>query len=103
MQMIKNLSRAIPTVRVKAPTKDGFALINITDFDHDEHELYDKKDAHLVPTKEHKAEVAGLDGLRKQLGVTQDRAIEAESERDEWKARAEAAEAKLGGEKPKAK
>jgi hypothetical protein len=95
--MIKNLSRAVPTVRIKAPTKDGFALINIADFDHDEHELHDKKDAHLVPTKEHKAEAAGIDELRKMLGMAQDHAMEVESERDEWKARAEAAEAKLAG------
>lgn len=102
--MASNLApRSIPTVRVKAPTKDGFALINIADFNHDVHELHDKKDARLIPTREHKEEAAGIEELRKKLGAAEDRAIEAESERDEWKARTEAAETKLAAAQPKAK
>lgn len=97
------LPRPVPTVRVKSPTKTGFALINIADFDHDTHELFEPKDEHLVPKHEHKVESAGIDEMRKELGAAQDKAMEAESERDEWKARAEAAETKLAGEKPKAK
>jgi hypothetical protein len=89
---------SVPTVRVKAPSGDGFMVINAADFDHDEHELHDKKDKHLVPARSRKvveAESANLDELSKQLGEALDRATEAESERDEWKARAEAAEEKL--------
>lgn len=98
--MTKNVPlRSVPTVRVKAPTATGFALINISDFNHEEHEVFDKKDAHLIPTPERKAEVAGIEDLRKKLGAAEDRATEAESERDEWKARAEAAETKLAAKK----
>jgi hypothetical protein len=94
--------RTIPTVRVKADTKDGFMTINAHDFDHDLHELHDKKDKHLVPPRSanvEAAENASLDELRKKLGEALDRAVEAESERDEWKARAEASEAKLAPKK----
>jgi hypothetical protein len=96
----------IPTVRVKADNHEGFVRINAADFDHDEHELHDKKDKHLVPERSAKAEeveAKSLDDLRKKLGEALDRVTEAESERDEWRTRAEAAEAKLGGEKPKSK
>jgi hypothetical protein len=96
----------LPTVRVKAPDGDGFVVINAVDFDHDEHELFDKKDKALVPERSKKvvaAESADVEDLRKQLGEAQNRATEAESERDEMKARAEAAEAKLSGDKPKGK
>jgi hypothetical protein len=96
--MSTNPHRLVPTIRVKAPTKDGLALINISDFDHDKHELFDEKDEHLVPTRDHRAEAAGIEELRKQLGVAEDLVIEAESERDEWKARAEAAERKLAAQ-----
>src|ERR1700733_6249631 len=102
--------RTIPTVRVKADTKDGFAIINAHDFDHDLHELHDKKDKHLIPPRSARveaAETASIDELRKKLGEALDRAVEAESERDEMKTRAEAAEkalaeaaeAKAGGDK----
>jgi hypothetical protein len=96
-------SHAVPTVRVKAPTASGFALVNVSDFDHDKHELHDKKDNKLVPSRVQKAEDAGIAELNKKLGAMEDRAIEAESERDEWKTRAEAAEAKFAGEKSKGK
>jgi len=103
--------RTIPTVRVKADTKDGFMVINAAEFDHDLHELHDKNDKHLVPPRSAKleaAENASVDELRKKLGEALNRAVEAESERDEMKARAEAAEkalaeAKAGGDKLKAK
>jgi hypothetical protein len=94
-------SRAVPTVRVKAPTQAGFALINVSEFDHDAHELFDKKDGHLIPSRVEKAEASNSEELRKKLGAAEDKAAEAELERDEWKARAEAAEAKLAGEKSK--
>jgi hypothetical protein len=97
---------AVPTIRIKADTAPGFAVINRDEFDHDEHELFDKKDAPLVPARSKKvitAEAPDIEELRKQLGEANNRVLEAESERDEWRARAEAAETKLGGEKPKAK
>jgi hypothetical protein len=89
---------AVPTVRVKAETEGGFAIINAVDFDHDAHELFDKKDKHLVPERPRRvteAEAADIEGLRKALGEAEDRALEAESERDEWKGRAEAAEKQI--------
>lgn len=86
---------AIQTVRVKAATEDGFVSINAGDFDQSEHELFDQADAHLVPKRSAKveaSEAADIDDLKRQLADALDRATEAESERDEWKARAEAAE-----------
>jgi len=88
----------VPTVRVKSADDDGFTVINAADFDHDEHELFDKKDKALVPERSAKAdaaEAADAGELREQLGEALDRATEAESERDEWKARAQASEAKV--------
>src|ERR1700677_3511873 len=82
------LPRTLPTVRVKADTKDGFALINASDFDHDVHELHDKNDKHLVPPRSAKVEAvetASIVDLRKKLGEALNRAEEAESERDEMK------------------
>jgi hypothetical protein len=100
-------SAVIKTVRIASDTtKEGFVRINAHDFDHDEHKLFDKADKHLVPPRPIKAvaaETADVEDLRKKLGEALNRAAEAASERDEMKARAEAAEAKLGGEKPKAK
>jgi hypothetical protein len=95
-------ARAVPTVRVKAPTKTGFALVNVTDFDHGVHELHDKKDKHLIPPPP-TADDVDLASTRKALAAVQDQLAEMTSECDEWKARAEAAEAKLGGNKPKDK
>jgi hypothetical protein len=97
---------AVPTIRVKADTESGFMLINRDEFDHDEHELFDTKDKPLVPARSKKVEAveaADIEDIRKQLGEALDRLLEAESERDEWKARAEAAEGKLAAEKPKGK
>lgn len=97
---------AVPTIRVKADTESGFMVINRDEFDHDEHELFDKKDLPLVPARSKKvvaAETVDVEDMRKQLGEAQDRILEAESERDEWKARAEAAETKLATPQPKAK
>jgi hypothetical protein len=90
--------KSIPMVRVKADTEQSFVLINCKDFDHDVHELHDKKDKGLIPPRPEKVEVAeaaDIDDLRKQLGRALDRAAEAESERDEMKSRAEAAEKAL--------
>lgn len=87
---------ATPTIRIKADTESGFAIVNAEDFNHDEHELHDKKDKHLIPPRPQKVspeDASDIEGLKKQLAEALDRAVEAESERDEWKARAEAAEA----------
>lgn len=91
----KTQPRTIATVRVKAPTEDGFAVINVSDFNHELHDLFDKKDAHLIPSPAEKSQGEAIEKLRKDLGAALDRAEEAESDRDEWKARAESAERKL--------
>jgi len=91
----KTQSRQVATVRVKAPTKSGFMLVNVSDFNHELHDVFDKKDAHLIPTPAEKADGTALEAMRKELGAALDRMTEIESERDEWKARAEAAEMKL--------
>ena len=85
----------VPTVRVKSGAERSFVVINAADFDHDEHELFDDTDAGLVPARAAKvvaAEAENIAALQKLLGEAEDRAMEAESERDEMKARAEAAE-----------
>lgn len=89
---------AVPTVRIKNPAGDGFLVVNAVDFDHDEHELYDKKDKSLVPPRSAKAvsaEATDLKDLLKKLGMAEDRVVEAELERDEMKVRAETAEKAL--------
>ena len=96
----KPTPRTIPTVRIKADTKDGFALINAHEFNHDEHELFDKKDKHLIPPAP-TVENIDNEALRKSLAAARDQNAELESELAEWKARAEAAEAKLAGAKQK--
>jgi hypothetical protein len=96
---------AVPTVRVASDLTDaGFVSINAADFDHDTHELFDKKDKHLLPARKPKVdpnEAASVDDLRKQLADVTNRALEAESDRDEYKVRAEAAEAQLEDSKGK--
>ena len=85
----------VPTIRVKADAEDGFVRINASEFDATEHQLFDKADKHMVPERPAKvaaAEAEGIAELQKQLGEALDRALEAESERDEWKVRAEKAE-----------
>lgn len=88
----------VPTVRVASDTTEGgFVLINVVEFDHNEHLLFDDADAGMVPPpKEAAPEVSSdVTDLRAQISDLEDQVLEALSERDEWKARAEAAEAAL--------
>ena len=84
-------------------------MINAADFDHDQHELFDKADADLVPPRSAKGkagDTADVKEFLKQVAMAEARADEAESAREEMKVRAEAAEkdlAKLADGKKKSK
>lgn len=94
----------IQMVRIVGETDDGFVRINASDFDHKTHALFDDEDAGLVPApKEDKVEVSSdITELRALISDLEDQVLEAQSEREEFKARAEAAEKELGDMKAEA-